>query len=145
MYQFWDQFEHTIDDKGRMVLPAAYREAFEDGGFLVLLGKNPALFTPDGWEKYRRKLSMTGEFTRQQLQYLYASASPFMPDGQHRIVVNARVRERAGLGREVTIAGSGQFASIFPRDRWAEVETQALAPDETGRTLNDKIDDLDFL
>lgn len=145
MFQFWDQFEHTIDGKGRMVLPAAYREALDEGGFLVLLGSNAALFTTDGWDRYRRKLSMTGEFTRQQLQVLYASASPFVPDTQHRIVINSRVRERAGLGREVTVAGSGQFAGIFPRERWAEVEATANEPDETGMTLTDKIDALNFL
>ena len=73
--EFFDQFEHTIDDKGRLVLPAAYREAFVGGGFLTLLGDNAALFTKDGWEKYRRRLELQGNFTRHQLQYLFSTAS----------------------------------------------------------------------
>jgi MraZ protein len=143
--EFFDQFEHTIDDKGRMVLPAAYRESFVRGGFVVLLGDSAALFTDEGWEKYRRKLAMSGEFTRRQLQVLYSSASPFVPDAQNRIVLNARVRARAGLGREVVIVGSGSHAAIYPRDAWARIEDEANAPDDEGRTLADKINSLDFL
>jgi MraZ protein len=143
--EFFDQFEHTIDDKGRLVLPAAYREAFVGGGFLTLLGDNAALFTKDGWDTYRRKLALSGNFTRHQLQFLYGSASPFVPDAQHRIVVNARVRAKAGLGKEVIIVGSGSHAAIYPRDTWAEIEAEVTGPDAEGLTLTDKINALDFL
>lgn len=143
--EFFDQFEHTIDDKGRLVLPAAYREGFVSGGFLTLLGDNAALFTRDGWDKYRRRLELSGDFTRRQLQYLFSYASPFTPDSQHRIVVNARLRARVGLEREVSIVGSGSHAAIYPRSTWAEIEAEATAPDADGLTLTDKINALDFL
>lgn len=143
--EFFDQFEHTIDDKGRMVLPAAYREAFAGGGFLTLLGDNAALFTPDGWEKYRRRLELSGTFSRDELRYLFSFVSPFTPDAQHRIAVSARLRERVGLGREVSIVGSSSHAAIFPRERWAALEDRVNAPDESGRTLVDKFETLDFL
>jgi MraZ protein len=143
--EFFDQFEHTIDDKGRLVLPAAYREGFVGGGFLTLLGDNAALFTRDGWEKYRRRLELNGNFTRHQLQYLFSFVSPFTPDSQHRIVVGSRLRERVGLEREVSIVGSGSHAAIYPRSRWAAIETEAVAPDDDGVTLLDKFNSLDFL
>lgn len=143
--EFFDQFEHTIDDKGRLVLPAAYREAFVSGGFLTLLGDNAALFTKDGWEKYRRRLELQGNFTRHQLQYLFSFVSPFTPDSQHRIVVNSRLRARVGLEREVSIVGSSSHAAIFPRATWAQIEAEATAPDDDGVTLNDKFNALDFL
>ncbi len=144
--EFFDQFEHTIDDKGRLVLPAAYREGFVGGGFLVLLANTAALFTRDGWEKYRRKLELSGSLTRRDLQHLFASASPFVPDSQHRIAINQRVRGRAGLeGREVTVAGFGSHAAIYSRTAWAEREAIADGPDADGRTLAQKIDDLDFV
>jgi MraZ protein len=143
--EFFDQFEHTIDDKGRLVLPAAYREAFVGGGFLTLLGDNAALFTRDGWEKYRRKLELQGDFTRHQLQYLFSFVSPFTPDSQHRIVVNARLRAKVGLEREVSIVGSGSHAAIYPRDAWGRIEAEATAADAEGLTLVDKFNALDFL
>lgn len=143
--EFFDQFEHTIDDKGRLVLPAAYRAAFAEGGFLALLGDYAAVFTSDGWEKYRRRLELSGAFSRKQLQYVLSFVSPFSPDSQHRISLAARLRDQAGLGREVTIVGSGSHAAIYPRERWSALEAEATAPDEDGRTLSDKFDALDFL
>jgi MraZ protein len=143
--EFFDQFEHTIDDKGRLVLPSAYREAFVGGGFLTLLGDNAALFTKEGWEKYRRRLELQGNFTRHQLQYLFSFVSPFVPDAQHRIVVNARLRTKVGLEREVSIVGSGSHAAIYPRATWAQIEAEATAADADGLTLVDKFNALDFL
>jgi MraZ protein len=143
--EFFDQFEHTIDDKGRMVLPAAYRHAFTDGGFLVFLGGSAALFTPDGWEKYRRRLDLSGKFSRRELQVVLSYVSPFQPDSQYRITVNPRLRQKVGLDREVTIVGSGTHLAIYARDAWAAIEADVLEPDESGRTLEDKFDGLDFL
>ena len=145
MDEFLGQFEHTIDDKGRLVLPAAYRAALADGGFVSFLGRYPALFTEPGWDKYRRRLEDSGAFSRTQLQYVLSFTSPFRPDSQHRVGLGAKLREVAGLEREVTIVGSGTHAALYPRAAWAAVEVEANAPDESGRTLVDKFDSLDFL
>lgn len=142
---FYNQFEHTIDGKGRLVLPSAYRAAFVDGGFLTLLGDNAALFTNDGWEKYRRRLQLEGGLTRDELRVIFGSASPFVPDSQHRIIVGPRVRERVGLDRSATIVGSGTHAAIYPPEVWARIEAQTDRPDADGLTLNDKIKNLGFL
>lgn len=143
--EFFDQFEHTIDDKGRLVLPAAYREAFVAGGFVTFLGDTAAIFTDAGWDMYRRKLELSKVFTRRELRYMYSLASPFRPDAQHRIVLNARLRAKAHLQREVTIVGSGTHAAIYPRAEWNRLEELAEGPDESGLTLADKIDTVDFL
>lgn len=143
--EFFDQFEHTIDGKGRMVLPSAYRDAFTDGGFLTWLGDYAALFTVEGWERYRRKLELSGSFPRQQLQVVLSFVSPFTPDTQHRIAVNPRLRNQVGLTRDVTIVGSSSHAAIYDRAAWAAIEAAAMGPDQTGRTIADKFNELDFL
>lgn len=143
--EFFDQFEHTIDDKGRLVLPAAYRAAFAEGGFVTYMGEYAALFTEEGWQQYRRRLELSGSFDRQELQVLFSFASPFAPDAQHRIALGSRLRSRVGLEREVSIVGSGSHAAIYPRDAWARIEEQAAAPDADGETLVDKFRGLGFL
>lgn len=143
--EFFGQFEHTIDGKGRLVLPAAFRPAFADGGFVTYLGDCAALFTPDGWEKYRRRLELSGVFDRKQLRYLFAFVSPFTPDAQHRIGLGAKLRSTLGLDSGVTIVGSSSHVAIYSNATWLELEGDATAPDEHGRTLDDKFDDLDFL
>ena len=95
--EFFGQFEHTIDDKGRMVLPSAYRSEFVDGAYLAFLGSSAALFTPDGWDRYRRKIELSGKFERQDMQVLLSLVSPATPDSQHRVTVSSQLREILGL------------------------------------------------
>lgn len=143
--EFFDQFEHTIDDKGRLVLPSAYRDAFANGGFVAYLGPSAGLFTRDGWEKYQRRLELSEAFSREELQILRSYASPFRPDSQHRIPIGAKLRGLVGIDRAVTIVGSGSHAAIYARDRWEALETRLLGPDESGVTLADKFSNLGFL
>lgn len=142
---FYDTFEHTIDGKGRLVLPSSYRGAFTDGGFLTLVGSYAALFTPEEWEKYRRRLEASGRFSRKELQYLFSFVTPFVPDAQNRISVSPRLRERVGLEREVTIVGSVTHAAIYPRDTWLALEADIEAEASEGAGLSDKFDELGFL
>ena len=142
---FYDTFEHTIDGKGRLVLPASYRAAFTGGGFVTYLGRYAALFTPSEWEKYRRRLEQSGQFSRDQLQYLFSFVTPFQPDAQNRIGVSQRLREKVGLERDVTIVGSVSHAAIYPRDEWTRVEAAIEAPSDDGRSIVDKFSELEFL
>ena len=142
---FYDTFEHTIDGKGRLVLPASYRVAFTNGGFVTYLGKYAALFTPDEWEKYRRRLEQSGQFTREQLQYLFSFVTPFQPDAQNRIGVSQRLRDKVGLEREVTIVGSVSHAALYSREAWAEVQAAIESPADDGSTIVDKFSELEFL
>ena len=142
--EFYGEFEHTIDDKGRVVLPAAYRGEFTSGGFTAFIGPYIGIFTPGEWNRYRRKLEDSGEFDRVDLQTLYSFVTPFTPDAQHRIMVNPLLREQLGIEREVTIVGTRSHFAIYPRDRWASVRQRAFVPADDGRTLIDKFAALGF-
>jgi MraZ protein len=142
--ELYDQFEHTIDGKGRLVLPAPYRAAFAEGGFLSFLGRYAALFVPDEWERYRNRLERSGEFDRELFQYVLSFVTPFQPDSQNRIGIPPRLRQRVGLDREVTIVGSGSHAAIYPREAWSDLEARVETASD-GRTIEDRFASLGFL
>jgi MraZ protein len=142
---FYDTFEHTIDGKGRLVLPASFRSAFADGGFVTYLGKYAALFTTDEWQKYRRRLEQSGQFTREQLQYLFSFVTPFQPDAQNRIGISQRLRDKVGLDRDVTIVGSGSHAALYAREAWRVLEESIEESAEDGTSIVDKFSELEFL
>jgi MraZ protein len=144
---FYDTFEHTIDGKGRLVLPSSFRAAFADGGFMTFLAEYAALFTPAGWKSYRHKLEGAGTFTRKEKQYMFSFVAPFVPDSQNRISLGPRLRNRAGLVRDVTLVGSGSHVAVYARDTWAQLEASIEAPVEGAEhaALVDKIQELDFL
>lgn len=138
-------FEHTIDDKGRLVLPAAFRPAFAEGGVVTFLGSYAALFTDAEWEKYWRRLELSGAFSRTQLQYTLSLTSPVAPDSQHRIGLSPQLREVAGLEREVTAIGSQSHVALYARSVWQDVKREVESPDESGRTMADAFASLEFL
>lgn len=143
--EFFDQYEHTIDGKGRLVLPAAWRPGFVDGGFLVFLGRNAGLFPPTAWEQYRRRLESSGNFDREAMAYVMSLVTPFQPDGQNRINVPKRLRSKLGMGDKVTLAGAGMYAALWDRGAWDELERRVERPSEDGVTLADRFDSLVFL
>ena len=128
------EYEHTIDDKNRLTLPAKFRKAFEDG-VVVTRGLDGCLWawTPDGWAGYRdstlasfHPLSQQG---RRMQRHFFSGASQGELDKQGRLVIPATLLEAAGITREVTVAGVSDHLEIWDRAAWkrelAEVEGSA--------------------
>ena len=140
--EFYDQFEHNIDDKGRLVLPAAYRAAFASGGYATIRAGYVGLYPQGEWERERRRMAESGRFTQRDLQRILALTSPFTPDAQYRINLGTKLREAVepNLGREVTVVGSGTHAGVYDRAAWSAIESGV-----DDAPLVDKIASLEWL
>ena len=128
------EYEHTIDDKNRLTLPAKFRQAFEDG-VVVTRGLDGCLWawTPDGWAGYRDSTlasfhSLSKEGRRMQ-RFFFAGAAETELDKQGRVGIPAALLEHAKLGRDVVVAGVHDHLEIWDRAAWrrelAEVEGSA--------------------
>jgi MraZ protein len=128
------EYEHTIDDKNRLTLPAKFRTAFEDG-IVVTRGLDGCLYawTPVAWENYRdttlsalHPLSQEG---RRMHRHFFSGASETAPDKQGRVSIPPALLEHAKLGRDVVVAGVNDRLEIWDRAAWkrelAEVEGSA--------------------
>jgi MraZ protein len=128
------EYEHTIDDKNRLTLPAKFRRAFEDG-IVVTRGLDGCLWawTPEGWENYRdstlatlHPLSREG---RRMHRLFFSGASETSPDKQGRVSIPPALIAHAKLGRDVVVAGVNDRLEIWDRAAWqrelAEVEGSA--------------------
>jgi MraZ protein len=128
------EYEHTIDDKNRLTLPAKFRKAFEDG-LVVTRGLDGCLWawTPDGWAGYRdstlasfHPLSQQG---RRMQRHFFSGASETAPDKQGRVSLPPALIAHAKLGRDVVVAGVNDHLEIWDRAAWqrelAEVEGSA--------------------
>src|SRR5919109_4955566 len=104
------EYEHTLDEKNRLTLPARFRQAF-DGGIVVTRGVDPCLlvFTRAGWEGFvTARLEGLNPFSREARQmsrFIFAGAAEAELDRQGRIMLTPILIEHAGLGREVVVAG----------------------------------------
>jgi MraZ protein len=120
---FLGEYEHTLDDKNRLTLPAKFRDAFAGGG-VVTRGMDGCLvvYTKAGWEEFVSvRLQGLDPFSREARQiarFLFAGAVEAEPDRQGRIVVPAALIGHARLGREVVVAGVRDHVEIWDRAAW---------------------------
>jgi MraZ protein len=127
-------YDHTIDDKNRLTLPAKFRQAFADGVF-VTRGLDGCLFAyrRADWnrlvESRLAPLDPLSPETRRLERFFYAGASESELDKQGRVMIPAQLLEHAKLGRDVVVAGVNDRLEIWDRAAWrtelAEVEGSA--------------------
>jgi MraZ protein len=128
------EYEHTIDDKNRLTLPAKFRAAFAQG-IVVTRGIDNCLhaYAPDAWDGLvGSRLATLDPFSkegRRIQRFFYAGATEGELDKQGRVNVPVALIEHAGLGREVVVAGVNDHVEIWDREAWkrelAEVEGSA--------------------
>jgi MraZ protein len=117
------EYEHALDDKNRVTLPARFRQSFADGVF-VGKGIDPCLvvYPPDGWSRLvEEQLSGLNPFSREARQmsrFLFSGAVETDLDKQGRIMVPPPLLEHAGLVREVVVAGVRDHLELWDPAAW---------------------------
>ena len=111
-----------LDDKGRIILPAKFWAELE-AGLVVTRGQERCLyvFSTRGFEELHdriRQAPITDKGARDFLRVFLSGASPEVPDSQHRITIPAHLRSYAGLGRDLTVIGTGNHAEIWDTPAW---------------------------
>jgi transcriptional regulator MraZ len=128
------EYEHTIDDKNRLTLPARFRHVFGDG-IVVTRGMDGCLFayTREDWDALVQgrlaTLDPLSKEGRRMQRFFFAGATEAEPDKQGRVGIPAALLEHAKLGRDVVVAGVNDHLEIWDRAAWrrelAEVEGSA--------------------
>ena len=116
------EYEHTIDDKNRLTLPARFREAFADGVVLTR-GMDGCLYayTRKEWDRLAesiRSLSPLSLEGRVMKRFFFSAAALDEPDKHGRITMPSALIEHAGLGRDVVVAGVYDHVEIWDRRAW---------------------------
>lgn len=118
------KYQNSIDEKGRMIVPAKYRE--ELGGTCVLTrGIDHCLYIYPitEWEKFMTKLSKlptSDPNARAFVRHFYANATECEIDKQGRIGINQELREYAGLEKELVTVGILDKIEIWNKEKWDE-------------------------
>ncbi len=127
---FLGQFEHGIDDKSRLFLPARFREK-NPGQFIMTQGLERCLFLfpPAAWDSLAARLDQlplkNKVEERSFKRMLLSGASEVEIDAQGRILIPQPLREYAGLKRDVVIIGVLRHAEIWSKERWTVYQRAA--------------------
>jgi MraZ protein len=130
---FRGRFEHSIDDKGRLSIPARFREIIVDNhnGRIVLtnLPRCLVIYTSEEWEAIEAKasnLSALKSNVQAFLRYFYSGATECDLDRQGRILIPPTLRNAAGLDRQVVLAGMLNKIEIWGQNQWKEEIQHAM-------------------
>jgi MraZ protein len=124
---FLGRFEHSVDVKGRVAVPARYRERLS--GELILTRGNDGclyLFTQESFEPLSEKLDalpMGESDVRNLRRSVYSSAEPVELDKQGRIIIPDHLRSYASISGDVTIIGVGRYIEIWNTEAWKALDT----------------------
>ncbi len=124
---FRGRFENTIDDKGRIAIPAKFREALvgQYGERLIVTNFDGCLWAyPDSvWQQLEQKVSALPQFLEEvkALQRVFISAACECPlDKQGRILLPPSLRTYAAIEKEVVVVGMTQRLELWSKKRWDE-------------------------
>lgn len=128
---FLGEHRHTLDAKGRVILPSVFREQLQQGLVMTAwLDRCLTVHPLEGWERVianLRNLRSTDRRERQFVRMMTSSAHQDALDRQGRVTIPARLREYAALGRDVTVVGADDRLELWDSTRWEEYRDQGMA------------------
>jgi len=122
------EFQHNIDAKGRMIMPAKFREELGEK-FVVTKGLDKCLFVfaATEWEKLDKQLSeLSLSKGRKTQRFFYGGMTDCEIDKQGRVLVPANLREYAGLEKDVVVVGLARRAEIWSKAEWDKQNEQFI-------------------
>lgn len=119
---FLGTFTPKLDDKGRVILPAKFRDQLGDG-LVMTRGQERCLYVFSDAEFHEmhdriRQAPITSKQARDYLRVFLSGAHAEVPDKQHRVTIPAPLRQYAGLERELVVIGAGTRAEIWNAEAW---------------------------
>ncbi len=126
---FIGEYQHSIDEKGRLSIPAKFRVSLKEGAVVTRgLDKCLFLYAKEEWEKLSSRISalpMAAANSRAFARLMLAGAMDAEPDKQGRVIVPEYLREYAGVKKNVVVAGVGSRLELWDKDEWDSYKQSA--------------------
>jgi MraZ protein len=125
---FLGRFDHVLDEKGRLAIPARFRSDLQDG-MVITRGTDRCLyiFPLGAWQEIASRLDALplGDANARNLRRAaFAAAEPAELDKQGRVVLSERLRGYANLRSSVAVVGMNSYIEVWDLEAWETLETQ---------------------
>ncbi|MBX6352175.1 MAG: division/cell wall cluster transcriptional repressor MraZ [Thermoflavifilum sp.] len=140
---FMGEFQHTLDDKGRLTIPVKFREGL-GSPFVMTRGLDRCLFVypMSEWESLENKLKalpLTRADARSFVRFFFSGATECELDKQGRVLIPATLRDYARLERDCVVLGVSNRVEIWSESEWRSYSDQAA---ESFAEIAEKLVDL---
>lgn len=136
---YMGEYNHTIDTKGRLIVPMKFREQLGDK-FIITRGFEGCLmiYDNDEWEKVQEKIatqSILSKEARALHRYLIGGATIAEIDKQGRTLVPPILRNAAGITKDVVLLGVGNKIEVWSKEKW-DIQNDCMNIEDIAEQLN---------
>ena len=129
-------YEHSIDAKGRLFIPAKLREELGVTFYLAMgVDECLAIYPQETWNRFTEKFASLPMSQSAAMRPLFANASKCELDSQGRIVIPQKLRRYANLDKETVIIGVNDRAEIWSAEAWNAQEEEEMTPEKMSECM----------
>ena len=131
-------FQHTIDAKGRLFIPARLREELGDTFYVTLsMEKCLTAYSLESWARFKEKMRTMPIVDKKKLRPLFTHAAKCDLDSQGRILLSQYLLDFAELHKNVTVVGVDEYVEFWDSDTWAVVDAAETSPENIAEVFRE--------
>lgn len=135
------EFQHNLDSKGRLSIPARMREELGNIFYVTLsMDKCLSAYSAESWQAFTDRVDEMPYVKQRKMRPLFAYAAKCELDAQGRILLPQNLRDYAGLSKNVTVIGCNNHAEFWDSDSWNEINKIETTPENIAAVM----EELDF-
>ena len=135
------EFQHNLDAKGRLFIPARLREELGDVFYVTLsMERCLSAYSAESWRVFSDKVNAMPYVKQRKMRPLFAYAARCELDAQGRILLPQNLRAYAGLSKNVTVVGCNNHAEFWDSAAWEEQNAIEMTPENIAAAM----EELDF-
>ncbi len=140
---FYGQYRHSLDEKGRLIMPVKYREQLADGLVMTRAIDDPCIlvYPRSEWPAFEKNLLeklpvISNETARRARRVIFSNAAEETISRQGRISIPPHLRDYAGIEKDVVVAGNGNWLEIWSLENWEKHDRESQEK-VTGEALSE--------
>ena len=132
------EFKHSLDNKGRLFIPAKLREELGDIFFITIsMEKCLCAYSSDSWKNLSDRVDAMSFVKQRKMRPLFAHAAKCELDAQGRALIPQNLRDYAALTKNVTVVGCNTHAELWDSDEWNAVYQLETTPENIAAVMEE--------
>ena len=132
------EYQHTLDNKGRIFIPAKLRDELGEVFFVTLsMDRCLCAYSSENWNILSEKVNSMPYVKQRKMRPLFAHAARCELDGQGRALIPQSLREYAGLVKNVTVIGYNNHAELWDSEAWKAIYEKETTPENIAAVMEE--------
>ncbi|MBQ6465264.1 MAG: division/cell wall cluster transcriptional repressor MraZ [Oscillospiraceae bacterium] len=132
------EYQHTLDNKGRLFIPAKLRDELGEVFYLTLsMDRCLCAYSAENWRAFSEKVGAMPYVKQRRMRPLFAQAARCELDAQGRALIPQKLRDYAGFTKNVTVVGCNNHAELWDSEAWAAVFAAEATPENIAAAMEE--------